>query len=158
MAKLMLLSLLIITIFLLWRFIFKPKMNRDFSLNLDERSKSLGAFEPVIVSEAKPLFEKANKEEQCCFDAVAQLFFEQKIKRKNIENAEQIQANFLNKMPAPTLSQIGEFDLGEWCIYWTYKDQSLEYYVGRYGVFCTHVDRYGTEHKLESKYANNYSD
>ncbi|MDM1759347.1 hypothetical protein [Acinetobacter sp. 251-1] len=54
-------------------------------------------------------------------------------------------------MPAKTNSQIGEFDLGEWCIYWNYRQQSLEYYVGKYGIFYTHVDRFGIEHRNEMK-------
>lgn len=88
-------------------------------------------------------------EDQQRFDDVAQLFFEKKIIQQNLSYAENIQAEFLNKMPAQTQSQIGEFDFGEWCVFWTYHQQSLEYYVGRYGVFCTHVDQNGVEHKTE---------
>ncbi|OTG65627.1 hypothetical protein B9T28_08865 [Acinetobacter silvestris] len=151
MIKLMLLILLMITIFLFWRLLFQPRINRRFNPHSTAFTKPLDASEHVKFSKPEPIVERVNEEQQERFDVVAQLFFEQKIQRKNIENAEQIQANFLNQMPAPTQSQIGEFDFGEWCIYWTYKDQSLEYYVGRYGVFYTHVDRYGVEHKFESK-------
>lgn len=62
-----------------------------------------------------------------------------------------IQEDVLRKMPAKTQTQIRQLDLSEWSIYWTFYDQSLEYYVGRYGVFYTHVDRFGQEHKFEIK-------
>lgn len=46
-------------------------------------------------------------------------------------------------------TQIRQMDLGEWSIFWNFYDQSLEYYVGRYGVFYAHVDRFGEEHRHE---------
>ena len=73
------------------------------------------------------------------------------IKVKDINQAGRIQQEFLNKMPMNTQSQSGSFDFGEWSIFWSYHDQSLEYYVGRYGVFYAHVDRDGVEHKAEFK-------
>lgn len=89
--------------------------------------------------------------DQLLFDQVAGLLFEQKIDVISRGLAEQIQQRFLNKMPAKCLSQVGDYDLGEWSIYWSYQQQSLEYYVGRYGVFYTHIDRFGREHKREKK-------
>ena len=89
--------------------------------------------------------------EQLLFDQVAGLLFEQKPDVVSRSFAEQIQQRFLNKMPAKCLSQVGDFDLGEWSIYWSYQQQSLEYYVGRYGIFYTHIDRFGREHKREKK-------
>lgn len=86
-------------------------------------------------------------EDKLRFDQVADLLFEQ---RKHIISramAEQIQQQFLNKMPAKCLSQVVDYELGEWSVYWSYGEQSLEYYVSRYGVFYTHVDRFGCEHK-----------
>jgi AcrR family transcriptional regulator len=48
----------------------------------------------------------------------------------------------------PHLSeQIRKMDLNEWSIFWSFYDQSLEYYVSRYGMFYTHIDRSGREHK-----------
>lgn len=90
--------------------------------------------------------------EQLLFDQVAGLLFEQKLEVVSRTFAEQIQQRFLNKMPSKCLSQVGDFDLGEWSIYWSYQQQSLEYYVGRYGIFYTHVDRFGREHKREKKF------
>ncbi len=83
---------------------------------------------------------------QILFDQVAALLFESKTVTTDRQAAEQIQQRYLAKMPAQVLSQVGEFELGEWSIFWTFKQQSLEYYVARYGVFYTHVDRFGREH------------
>ena len=87
------------------------------------------------------------------FDDVAQLMFEKEIKNQELQFADQIQYEFLNKMPTQARSQIHQFDLGEWSIFWTYDAQSLEYYASKYGVFYTHVDRNGVEHKMELKYS-----
>lgn len=151
MAKLIVCILLIMIVFLLWYLLFKPQLALSSKLNIQALAKRKGISEPKQDVAVELRDETEHKVEQSRFDAVAKLFFDQNIQSKTIENAEQIQANFLNKMPAATRSQIGEFDLGEWCIYWSYKEQSLEYYVGRYGVFCTHVDCQGVEHKLEFK-------
>ena len=151
MAKLIVFILLIMIVFLLWYLLFKPQLALSSKLNIQAVAKRKGISEPKQDVAVELMDETEHKVEQSRFDAVAKLFFDQNIQSKTIENAEQIQANFLNKMPAATRSQIGEFDLGEWCIYWSYKEQSLEYYVGRYGVFCTHVDCQGVEHKLEFK-------
>ena len=151
MAKLIVFILLIMIVFLLWYLLFKPQFALSSKLNIQALAKRKASSEPEHTVVVATMDETEHKAEQSSFDAVAKLFFDQKIQPKTIENAEQIQADFLNKMPAATRSQIGEFDLGEWCIYWSYKEQSLEYYVGRYGVFCTHVDCQGVEHKLEFK-------
>ena len=61
-----------------------------------------------------------------------------------------IQQEVLNKMPAKAHTQIRYLDLGEWSIYWSFYEQSLEYYVGKYGIFISHVDRFGQEHKYNN--------
>lgn len=86
---------------------------------------------------------------QLLFDQVAELLFESKIATSDRQLAEQIQQRYLAKMPAQALSQVGAFELGEWSIFWTFQKQSLEYYVARYGVFYTHVDRFGREHSAQ---------
>ena len=151
MAKLIVFILLIMIVFLLWYLLFKPQLALSSKLNIQALAKRKGTSESKQDVAVELMDETEHKVEQSRFDAVAKLFFDQNIQSKTIENAEQIQANFLNKMPAATRSLIVEFDFGEWCIYWSYKEQSLEYYVGRYGVFCTHVDCQGVEHKLEFK-------
>lgn len=96
---------------------------------------------------AKPITD----EDQRLFDAAAQLFFEQALQTKDFSQAGHVQHDVLSKMPMNTQSQIGSFDFGEWSIFWSYHEQSLEYYVGRYGVFYAHVDHQGVEHKAEFK-------
>ena len=92
--------------------------------------------------------------DQVLFDDAVQLFFEENIHTRDLDAAEDIQRNLLKKLPAKALTQIRKLDLNEWSIYWNFYDQSLEYYVGKYGVFCSHVDRYGEEHKSEFKTRN----
>lgn len=83
------------------------------------------------------------------FDDVAQLFFQRQVHIENRAQAEQLQQELLQKMPMHSCTQIRQMDLGEWSIFWNFYDQSLEYYVGRYGVFYAHVDRFGEEHRQE---------
>lgn len=83
------------------------------------------------------------------FDDVAQLFFQYQVQIQDRNEAEQLQQELLRKMPMHTGTQIRQMDLGEWSIFWNFYDQSLEYYVGRYGVFYAHVDRFGEEHRQE---------
>lgn len=147
MKMLLVLIIVMIVIFLVYRMIttqqvskFKPstfKAVKDATQPKTQTTK----IEPMAF----------NDEEQLLFDDVAKLLFEQQLQCTQLAQAEQIQQQFLSKMPAKTDSQIGEFDLDEWCIYWNYRHQSLEYYVGKYGIFYTHVDRHGVEHKAEFK-------
>ena len=111
------------------------------------QTETVEPITPQIIVEEIP----ATEQDQRLFDEVAQLFFDKAIQIKDIKQAGQIQQEFLNKMPMSTQSQSGSFDFGEWSIFWSYHDQSLEYYVGRYGVFYAHVDREGVEHKAEFK-------
>jgi len=83
------------------------------------------------------------------FDDVAQLFFQHQVQIQDRNGAEQLQQELLRKMPMHTGTQIRQMDLGEWSIFWNFYDQSLEYYVGRYGIFYAHVDRFGEEHRQE---------
>jgi|SRR5690606_3715362 len=92
------------------------------------------------------------------FDDVARLFFQAAIKVTDREQAQQLQQKWLNRMPMQTSTLIRKMDLEEWSIYWNFYDQSLEYYVGRYGIFCTHVDRHGEEHKQEYYFESQHAD
>ena len=83
------------------------------------------------------------------FDDVAQLFFQRQVHIGNRAQAEQLQQEVLQKMPMHCSTQIRQMDLGEWSIFWNFYDQSIEYYVGRYGIFYVHVDRFGEEHRQE---------
>ena len=139
----------------LWKVWFKIHIHRHFQQNRNKQQESLN--QPVDTSIGEiPLFAEARIEEveeyeQQLFDDVCQIFFEQKLTERNLSQAMSVQEDVLRKMPAKTQTQIRQLDLNEWSIYWTFYDQSLEYYVGRYGVFYTHVDRFGCEHKFEIK-------
>ncbi|AXY57468.1 hypothetical protein CDG60_13375 [Acinetobacter chinensis] len=109
---------------------------------------------PAVVSPTDELRETSRVDdvdafEPQLFDDIAALFFEQQVQIVNPAKALQIQENVLKKMPAKTVTRIRNMDLNEWSVYWSFYDQSLEYYVGRYGIFSTHVDRFGQEHKQE---------
>lgn len=94
---------------------------------------------------------EVSDEDQRLFDSAAEMFFSQALRVRDFLQAEKIQQELLSKMPMNTESQVGAFDFGEWSVFWHYHDQSLEYYVGRYGIFYAHVDREGIEHKAEFK-------
>lgn len=105
-----------------------------------------------VVHDQSPVVKIAvTDEDQRLFDAVAQLFFEQALQVRDFQQANKIQQDLMCKMPMNTESQASAFDFGEWSVFWHYHDQSLEYYVGRYGIFYAHVDREGIEHKAEFK-------
>ena len=139
----------------LWKVWFKIHMHRRLQQNRNKQQESFN--QPIATSIGEiPLFAEARIEEveeyeQQLFDDVCQIFFEQKLTERNLSQAMSVQEDVLRKMPAKTQTQIRQLDLNEWSIYWTFYDQSLEYYVGRYGVFYTHVDRFGCEHKFEIK-------
>lgn len=113
-------------------------------------------FKPVqkdLKSKTLAMVEQTCPEDVKLFDDVAKLFFEKQIRKYELHAASQIQSEFLNKMPTQTQTQIKQFDLGEWSVFWSYKNQSLEYYASRYGIFYTHVDAKGVEHKQEYMFA-----
>lgn len=94
--------------------------------------------------------------EQQLFDDIAALFMEGG-EWHDIADAAQVQAEVFRKMPVSSKTQIRKMDLDEWSIYWTFYDQSLEYYVGKYGVFYAHVDRFGEEHKHDIRTQGRFS-
>lgn len=113
-------------------------------------------FKPVQKSvklEPSVMLEQVSSEDIKLFDDVAKLFFEKQIRKQKLDDAQHIQAEFLNKMPTQTQTQIKQFDLGEWSVFWSYRQQSLEYYAGRYGIFYTHVDANGVEHKQQHMFS-----
>lgn len=176
MMKFIFLILIIVTLYILWSRISQHKINTSMQNKalahqqqtesegdeLPEKSKAIKQILDVERVKSVELVEPATakiaveeipmtEQDQRLFDEVAQLFFDKAIQVKDINQAGRIQQEFLNKMPMNTQSQSGNFDFGEWSIFWSYHDQSLEYYVGRYGVFYAHVDRDGVEHKAEFK-------
>ena len=191
MLKFILVVLFLITLYVLWRWVAKQKINAAFEeqrqalselvqnpqeehdlpektklikqMIAEERQKAgltqvkeaLSATVQVeqqsLVEDQYALAKQITDEDQRLFDSAAQLFFEQALQTKDFSQAGHIQHDVLSKMPMNTQSQIGSFDFGEWSIFWSYHEQSLEYYVGRYGVFYAHVDHQGVEHKAEFK-------
>ena len=84
--------------------------------------------------------------EKQLFDDVAMIFMQRPPYSLDLEDAHEIQDEVLRKMPSKASSSVRHLDLDEWSIYWQLEQQSLEYYVGHYGVFYAHVDRFGNEH------------
>lgn len=190
MLKLIIVLLILIALYVLWRLFAKHKINaaveqqrQDLSKwiknppedhELPEKTKlikqmidqerqkntteisstqdPIDQVEQQVMTEPETANEfQVTDEDQRLFDAAAQLFFQQALQTKDFSQAGHIQQDMLSKMPMNTQSQVGSFDFGEWSIFWNYHDQSLEYYVGRYGVFYAHVDHQGVEHKAEFK-------
>jgi hypothetical protein len=84
--------------------------------------------------------------EKQLFDDIAMIFMQRPPYSLCLEDAHEIQDEVLRKMPSKVSSSVRHLDLEEWSIYWQLEQQSLEYYVGHYGVFYAHVDRFGHEH------------
>nr|WP_228153756.1 hypothetical protein [Acinetobacter indicus] len=91
------------------------------------------------------MIEEVAAYEQQLFDDVADIFMQDALVVQHKEDGPMLQEQVLRKMPAKTQTRIADTDLGEWTIYWTFYEQSLEYYVSQYGIFITHVDREGRE-------------
>ena len=83
------------------------------------------------------------------FDEAAQCLMQKTEQVTSFNQAALLQTEVLNKLPAKTSSQIRQLDLNEWSVYWSFEQQSLEYYVSQYGVFIAHVDRDGNEHRKD---------
>ncbi len=88
-------------------------------------------------------------QDEMLFDAVADTFFEYQLGTFDPVQGLEIQAEVLSRLPKGTQTELRQIDSEEWAIYWTFRQLSLEFLVGRYGIFYTHVDRFGQEHRLE---------
>lgn len=150
--KFLSIAVIFILVYSFWFLFFKSKMEEikkrpNFDLKYWLKSDTRSKEKNETVQEIEIL----ENGDIRMFDEVAKLLFEKRIKNNSLESAHQIQNEFLNKMPPQASSQINHFDLEEWSIYWSYRGQSLEYYASRYGIFYTHVDAQGVEHKMELK-------
>lgn len=148
--KLIILILCCIFIYCLWRFVIQNSTSTLMNHKKFDLSRLFKVKEAATLPAPLPEINHDPSDIKL-FDDVAKLLFEKKIQKKEQQHAGKIQADFLNKMPSQTQTEIKQFDLGEWSIYWAYQDQSLEYYASKYGVFYTHVDADGVEHKLDFK-------
>lgn len=108
----------------------------------DKKKPAIGRFvtQPYVVVDGIEDYERQ------LFDDVAALFMQRPPYSLSLQDAAEIQDEVLRKMPVQACSSIRHLDLEEWSIYWQLEQQSLEYYVGHYGVFYAHVDRFGQEH------------
>lgn len=138
-----------------WKVLFKIHIHQHFQQYRKQQQEDLNKPSAIFIGEISLVvdapIEAVEEYEQQLFDDVCEIFFDQKRTERNLSQAMSVQEDVLRKMPAKTQTQIRKLDLSEWSIYWTFHDQSLEYYVGCYGIFYTHVDRFGDEHKFEMK-------
>ena len=152
MFKIIVLCLLGFALTAAWQIFIKVKVTEKYRARYFSKTRPEDAqTERIETKETESKVIEIEYYDQVLFDDAVQLFFEQNIHIRDIQAAEEIQHNLLKKLPAKALTQIRKLDLNEWSIYWNFYDQSLEYYVGKYGVFCSHVDRNGAEHKSEFK-------
>lgn len=155
MLKIMLCLCLFIALMVVWNVWFKMYRHQRFRSSKNSRThKPIQATSDLELEQAPDSqcnHQEAEEYEQQLFDDVCQIFFEQSCSEQHLNAAVAVQADVLRKMPAKAQTQIRKLDLDEWSIYWSFYQQSLEYYVGRYGIFYTHVDRFGQEHKFDLK-------
>ncbi|WP_104488710.1 hypothetical protein [Acinetobacter indicus] len=148
MAKILAILLIFLVFYALWKVMIKIRINRAFQKHQAAYCNMVqGPISQKCPRPVEEVIEEVAEYEQQLFDDVAALFLSLKVSTSDPDDATTIQQELLNKMPAKAQTQIRQLDLGEWSIYWSFYQQSLEYYVGKYGVFITHVDRFGQEHK-----------
>jgi hypothetical protein len=147
MVKLLIFIVLLIAIYAFWKIILKIKINEAFQQSRNEIADLIEDEQPQYIPKVQnKVFEVAAYEQQL-FDDIATILLESDTHEMSKEHAIELQETVLRKMPLKTDTNIRNLDLEEWSIYWGFYHQSLEYYVGRYGVFITHVDRNGNEHQ-----------
>ena len=156
MVKILLWLCLFMVVIGLWKVVFKIYIHRHFQHKKIQQGKKLNrhavtSAKKMTASEMQARVVEIEEYEQQLFDDICQIFFERQLAERNLIQAVMLQEEVFRKMPAKTQTQVRKLDLSEWSIYWGFYDQSLEYYVGRYGIFYTHVDRFGQEHKVEIK-------
>lgn len=148
MIKFLIFIVFIIAVFAFWKVFCKIKINHAFKSKYFAKLNAVKvSITKVTTNTSKEIVEVVDEYEQQLFDDVASIFLESKTHEMKKDSATTIQEQILNKMPIQTQTNVRHLDLEEWSIYWGFYHQSLEYYVGRYGVFITHVDRDGLEHQ-----------
>jgi hypothetical protein len=156
--KLMVIFLSIIIIILVLYVFLKINLKYRAIHQYVEKHDALDDSFNNIISLEKGLHEQTikdiDKNEQRLFDDVVTLFINEKVAIPESIKAIQIQDHVLRKMPLQTKAFIQRNEPEDWSIYWAFSNQSLEYYVNRYGVFITHVDREGNEHKTTYLHVN----
>lgn len=148
MVKILFFIILFIMIYVFWKIYLQIDSNQKIKNRLT-KTKEIKT-ESVVYSDSKTeyVIDEVEPYEQQLFDDISEIFIAHKIKNRDKDKASQLQEEVLRRMPLKTKTTIRQCELDEWAVYWGFYDQSLEYYVGKYGVFITHVDRDGNEHKI----------
>lgn len=149
MMKILMVLILLFIAVALWIIVKKIQVNQTFQKSGLGKKLSKKAAISVIPREPRDSDEVVEvlALDQQLFDDMASIFLASETHEMSKSNANEIQTFLLKKMPIQTKSYVRDLELDEWSIYWGFYQQSLEYYVSRYGVFITHVDRQGNEHK-----------
>lgn len=160
MVKVMLVICSVLVMYVAWIIAFKIYKARYHGQRLKPEAVPPSSQDQTSISTAqKPheLVMTVDAYELELFDDIAKMLFKQPAIITERTHAEGLQQKWLNRMPLQTNSVIRKMDLGEWSIYWNFYGQSIEYYVGRYGVFYTHVDRHGEEHRYEHRFESDHA-
>ena len=151
MVKILLCLCFFIGLIVIWKVGFKMYIHhyhqRRKTQQTEPSTSAVSFLSSDLSTLSEPRLDEVEEYEQQLFDDVATIFLESKTHDMAKTNAVNIQENILSKMPIQTQTSLRNLDLEEWSVYWGFYHQSLEYYVGRYGVFITHVDRDGLEHQ-----------
>lgn len=100
---------------------------------------------PRVVSEVVGQWHSAK---QLQFDQVAQAFMQQCLDTRDRQCVFAMRDDLMSKLPATAHYELRQLSLAEWSLYFSFEQQSYEYYIGACGIFQLHVDRFGEEHKL----------
>ena len=147
MLILLLAICLLLSLYVAWMIASKIQITQYYRQLLNQRKLKKPAIRPKRDEPAHERLLLIEEYEQQLFDDAASLFIKEPHPSIQSTEAEQLEAELLKKMPAKTQAYIRQMDLGEWSIFWIFFEQSLECYVGQYGIFYTHVDRFGQEHR-----------
>lgn len=146
MAKILAILLIFLACYALWKVMIKIRINRAFQKHQAAYCNMVqGPISQKCPRPVEEVIEEVAAYEQQLFDDVADIFMQDAVAVQHKEEGPMLQEQVLRKMPAKTQTRIADTDLGEWTIYWTFYEQSLEYYVSQYGIFIIHVDREGRE-------------
>lgn len=138
---------LLLSMYAAWMVLSKIQITQRYRHVLKQKKRKKPAIRPKRDEPAHEPLLLIEEYEQQLFDDAASLFMKTDHQPIHSTDAESIEAELLKKMPAKTQAYIRQMDLGEWSIFWIFFEQSFECYVGQYGIFYTHVDRFGQEHR-----------
>ncbi len=100
-------------LYAVWKVWFKIKINRTFQQSCQDIANIVQ--DPITHKAPRPVeevVEEVAEYEQQLFDDIAEIFLSLKVSSRDPEDAETIQQEVLNKMPAKAHTQIRQLDLG----------------------------------------------